>query len=156
MRESGGCAIDRGMVASMRGELWLILAQLVFACSALALKKLTETLPSTFVAALIIAVGALLLAPFLLVHQKELLALTREQIILVVVASSLWVALGATLYVVGLSSTGVSRTAVVSLIYPLFVTVLGVLIFGEKISVRFLLATALFVAGYLVLTTDKA
>ena len=136
----------------MNGELLVIGAQLVFAVSAVFVKKLTTGLSPLLVTSLIVLVGCVALLPALAVSQKELLSLNRQQVLLVILSGVLWVGLGAFLYISGLSKTGLARTSIVALVYPLFVSLLSFAVLGERPSARFFVAAAFFIAGYLVLT----
>jgi drug/metabolite transporter (DMT)-like permease len=72
-----------------------------------------------------------------------------------VLASFFWMVLGEVLFTMGISRTTLSNAAVLTLTLPLFTVSLGVLFLGEALSVRFLLAWALIVAGFALLITGK-
>lgn len=135
----------------MRGEFFIIGAQVVWAISALLSKKLSAQIHPALVTFLFAAIGTLSLLPFFIYFSKDIALLSRQQWIWIVAGGVLWIALGEVLYIYGVSKISLLHAGLLALTYPLFITILGVIFLGEVITLKFLIASALFVAGYLVL-----
>lgn len=135
----------------MTGELLIIAAQLVFAVGYLFVKKLTVDANPLFVAALVTLIGALVLLPLLFYFSKELRLLTSQKFLWAVLAGIFWIAAGELLLLGGISKAPLSHAGVLMLTFPVFTTSLAVIFLGEAITFKFLFASFLMAAGYIIL-----
>jgi drug/metabolite transporter (DMT)-like permease len=95
--------------------------------------------------------GAIFTLPLLFYFSKDLKAFTGKNLIFAILAGVFWIAVGEILYVLGLSKIPISTASLLTLTFPLFVTLLGIIFLGEKISLRFILASFLITIGYIIL-----
>jgi drug/metabolite transporter (DMT)-like permease len=135
----------------MRGEILIILAQISWAISTFLVKKLTGEINPVLITIIIALSGTIFTLPLLFYFSKDLKAFIGKNLIFAILAGVLWIAVGEILYVLGLSKIPISRASLLTLTFPLFVTLLGVIFLGEKISLRFILASLLIAIGYIIL-----
>jgi len=136
----------------MRGEIFIILAQISFALSAFFIKKLIQQLNPIFATSLISLIGTLCILPLFLYFSKEIKNLSSQMLIFAILAGIFLILFGETLYNLGLKNTSLSVASLLSLTFPFFATLLGVIFLGEKITLKFLLAAFLMIISYLLLT----
>lgn len=136
----------------MNGALYILGAELCWAVSALFLKRLMVNTHPMLGNALIVLFGLLTLLPLFIFYSKEITALSRDQWIYAALRGILAVGIGGALYAYGYSKIPLSYASLLSLTYPLFVTILAIIFLGEPITMKFIAAALLFIGGFLVLT----
>jgi len=135
----------------MKGEIFIILAQLVWAISSLFVKKLLQDTNPLLVTSLIAFLGTIFVFPFLIYFWNELKIFTPQKLIWAILAGLFWIALGEIFYSLGLRKVPISRASLLALSFPFFTTLLGVIFLSEKITLRFILGTIFMVIGYIIL-----
>jgi drug/metabolite transporter (DMT)-like permease len=136
----------------MQGVLFLLGSQLAWAIGALFLKKLTDGVQPLVASSLIALFGAIAMLPVMLYFSKDISSISTEEWGSAALRGILWIAVGGALYAYGLSKTDLTNAALIALSYPFFTALLGLIVLNEQLSVRFIIASFLFLAGYLVLS----
>lgn len=136
----------------MHGDLLILGSQLAWAVGALFLKKLTGTVNPALAMALVAIIGGITLIPVLFIFHRDLYTLTREDVFWAAIRGVIGVTIAGLLFTYGISRTSLSHAAVLALAYPLFTVLLGVLFLGEAITWQFIVASILFIIGYIILT----
>lgn len=137
---------------TLQGTLLIVGSQIAWAIGALFLKKLVGATNPLLASALIALAGAIFLLPVLFFFTKDIGFLTREEWLWAALRGVLWISIGGALFAYGMGKVELSHAALLALTYPLFATLLGIFFLGETIDIRFIIASGLFIAGYLVLT----
>jgi len=135
----------------MRGELLIILAQVAWAFSVLFIKKLTQDINPVLVTLVIALIGVIFILPILFYYLEDIRLFSSQKIIWAILAGILWIAVGEILYISGLKKIPISRASLLSMTFPLFVTLIGVIFLGEKISLKFIIAAFLMAIAYILL-----
>jgi drug/metabolite transporter (DMT)-like permease len=128
----------------MRGEILIIWAQISWAISILFVKKLTGQINPVVITVIIALSGTIFVLPLLFHFSKDLKAFTGKNLTFAIIAGILWITVGEILYVSGLSKIPVSRASLLTLTFPLFVTLLGVIFLGEKFRMLMVRVGVLF------------
>lgn len=136
----------------MNGAWFILGAEVCWAVSALFLKRLMVNTHPLLGNMLIVLFGLIALIPLFFFFSKEITTLSRDQWIYAALRGILAVGIGGALYAYGFSKMPVSYASLLSLTYPMMVTILAVIFMGETITLKFVIAAFLFVAGFLVLT----
>src|SRR5688572_14590053 len=132
----------------MRGEWFILAAQVFWAVGALYLKKLLSITNPLLAHALVAVFGGILLLPVIGLYWNEIVKNPPQQWWFAAIRGIAWIAVGGLLFTIGLSKTTLSNTSILALTYPLFATILAVVLLHETLSVRFTIASLLFLAGY--------
>ncbi len=127
-------------------------AGLSYAAYAVAVKSLVHRAPPLTIAALTFSIAALTLLPVLLVEWPE--ADARGWALLAYLGL-VPTAVAYILYVVGLRTTRVTVSGVLTLVEPLTATLLGVLFFGDRLGPGGAAGAALLLSAVLGLTTRR-
>lgn len=135
----------------MRGEFLIILAQIAWAFNSLFVKKLAQDFHPILITLISALAGTIFLLPFLFFFLKDLTSFPLQKFLLAILAGIFWIPVGEILFIFGLSQIPVSKGSLLSLTFPIFVTILGIIFLGEKITQKFVLAAILMVIGYLIL-----
>ncbi len=136
----------------MSGYVFILGAQLAWAISILSLKKLSGSVHPALAMVLVEIVGLAVLLPLLFFFHREIAALTKQEMLWAGIRGIVGVAIGGLLFTYGMNRISVSHASLLALAYPLFAILLGILFMGDVITWRFIVAAALFVGGYLILT----
>ncbi|HEY7142505.1 MAG TPA: EamA family transporter [Methylomirabilota bacterium] len=149
---AGPHGISRLTAGFLTGVALALGAGLSYAVYAVAVKTLVHRAPPLAVAALTFSVAALSLLPALLLERPA--ADARGWVLLaylgVVPTAGAYI-----LYVVGLRTTRVTVSGVLTLVEPLTATLLGVLFFGDRLGLGGTLGAALLLSAVLGLTTRR-
>ncbi|PIU21011.1 MAG: hypothetical protein COT15_04555 [Candidatus Diapherotrites archaeon CG08_land_8_20_14_0_20_34_12] len=135
----------------MLGELLIVLGQLGMAIGVLFIKKLTADTNPILVTALIFLVGGLAMIPIIFYFSKDLAVFTQQKYIWVIIAAIALPVIGEILYISGLARTTMSTAGLLALTFPLFAVTLAVAFLGETINLKFIIASLLMLAGYVLL-----
>jgi drug/metabolite transporter (DMT)-like permease len=135
----------------MRGEILIILAQFVWALSAYFVKRLTQEINPFFVTSLIALIGTIFILPLFFYFLKDVKSLSSEKLIFAILAGIFWIAIGEILFTLGLKKTSLSVASLLSLTFPLFAILIGIIFLGEKITLKFILGAILMVIAYFIL-----
>lgn len=132
------------------GYVLIFMAYAVWAVAAIFTKKALSQHSPLLVTALAAVAGTLVLLPALISQRKEITELPAASWGLILGAGVLWVAVGQVLSNYGLEKVDVSRAGLLGLTFPIIATVLGALFLGDKVTLRFLLGSAVMVAGFFI------
>ena len=127
-------------------------AGLSYAVYAVAVKSLVQRAPPLTVAALTFSVAALSLLPVLLVERP---AADARGWALLAYLGVMPTAVAYIFYVIGLRTTRVTVSGVLTLMEPLTATFLGVLFFGDRLGLGGAIGAALLLSAVLGLTTRR-
>ncbi len=127
-------------------------AGLSYAAYAVAVKSLVHRAPPLTIAALTFSIAALTLLPVLLVEWPK--ADARGWALLAYLGL-VPTAVAYMLYVVGLRTTRVTVSGVLTLVEPLTATLLGVLFFGDRLGLGGAVGAALLLSAVMGLTTRR-
>ncbi len=137
-------------VSGYSGYVFVFLAYVVWAVAALLTKKALSQHPPVLVTGLAAIAGTLVLLPVLIAQRKEVSALPAASWGLILAIGVLWIAVGELLKNYGLEKVDVSRAGLLGLTFPIIVTVLGALFLGDKVTLRFLLGSAVMALGFII------
>ncbi len=133
------------------GAFAIFAAEFIWAIGAIFLKKVTTTVNPFAVAMLVEFCAACVLIPLLFFTYKDISVITRQEVIWVLIRGAA-VGIGGVFFIYGISRLPLTYASIMTMTYPLCATILAILFLGEPITWRFMMATILFVSGYLVLT----
>lgn len=133
------------------GAFAIFAAEFIWAIGAIFLKKVTTTVNPFAVAMLVEFCAACVLIPLLFFTYKDISVITRQEVIWVLIRG-VAVGIGGVFFIYGISRLPLTYASIMTMTYPLCATILAILFLGEPITWRFMMATILFVSGYLVLT----
>jgi len=137
----------------MIGLFFIVLAQVVYAFGGLIIRKYLEHYNPILVSALMAMISAFLFIPILLIFfRSELGGLTFKNLSLFVLASIFWLVIAEVLYVAGFQKApSLSLASLMTLFYPLFSTILGIIFLKESLTLKTILAGGLMVLGFVLL-----
>ena len=133
------------------GAFAIFAAEFIWAIGAIFLKKVTTTVNPFAVAMLVEFCAACVFIPLLFFTYKDISVITRQEVIWVLIRGAA-VGIGGVFFIYGISRLPLTYASIMTMTYPLCATILAILFLGEPITWRFMMATILFVSGYLVLT----
>ncbi|MEM5832458.1 MAG: DMT family transporter [Candidatus Aenigmatarchaeota archaeon] len=132
----------------MYGELLVILAQFIWAIVLILQKKIMETVNPLLVIFIPALIAALALAPIALSRN---LPIQKSTLIYLIIIGILWIPIGQIIFLTGVKLIEASKVSFLALTYPLFVTILSIIFLGEKITLKFLIASILITAGVILM-----
>ena len=135
----------------MIGEALVIGAQIAFAVGVLFTKKLLGDSHPLLIAALTAVIGSVLLVPLLFYFSSDLKVFTGQKWLWAILAGVFWIGVGEIMYVSGLARTSLSNASLLALTFPLFAVSLAVIFLGETLTLKFVIASLLMIAGYVLL-----
>lgn len=135
----------------MKGELLILLAQVSWAVSTLFMKKFVQNTNPFLATSLIVLIGAILISPIFVYFSKEIKSFSYQKMALAILIAILWIPIGEILYNFGLSKISLSKASLLALTFPFFATLLGIIFLGEKIDLKFIFASILMLASYILL-----
>lgn len=109
------------------------------------------TVNPLFLTAAMALIGVIFLIPILVYFWPQIKLFDNQKLIWLILAGLLWIALGEILFVVGLSKATLVNASLLALTFPLFAILIGAIFLKEVIGVKFIIASVLMVAGYLLL-----
>jgi len=139
----------------MIGEILALSAALCYAVSAVLYKRALRNiryLPANLVRTVF---ATLLLLAILPATQYHSSTITFDQLALIVIGSVFNLAIGDTLYFVGLKKIGISRTQPISSSYPLYSMLLAAMILNEGLTFAVAIGTPLVVVGIALVSLTK-
>ncbi len=137
----------------MIGLVFIILAQVAYAFGGLVIRKYLGTYNPIFISALMSIVSFAVFLPVTAIfYRGEVGELTFKTGIPFIVAGIIWLVLAEIFYNAGLvKSPSLSLASLMTLFYPLFSTILGIIFLNEALSLKVVAAAALMVAGFVLL-----
>ncbi len=137
----------------MIGLLIIVLAQVFYAVGGLVIRKYLGGYPPLMVNGIMVVVSFLIFLPVLLTSYKsEVTGLNLKLVIPFVVAGLLWLVIAETLYVIGFQKApSLTLASMMTLFYPLFSTVLGIIFLKEVLTVKTVVASILMMSGFVLL-----
>jgi len=93
-------------------------------------------------------IGVLALAPIILSRN---LPIQKSTLIYLIIIGILWIPIGQIIFLTGVKLIEASKVSFLALTYPLFVTILSIIFLGEKITLKFLIASLLITAGVILM-----
>ena len=133
------------------GAFSIFAAELIWAVGAIFLKKVTGTVNPFAIAVLVEVCAAITIIPLLFSVHSDVSALNKQEIIWILIRG-ITVGIGGVFFIYGVSKLPLTYASLLTMTYPLCAALLAIIFLGEPITLRFILATGLFVSGYLVLT----
>lgn len=135
------------------GAFAIFAAEFIWAIGAIFLKKVTVTVNPFTVAALVELCAAFILVPLILFTYRDVSMLNRQEIVWILIRG-VAIGIGGVFFIYGISKLPLTYASIMTMTYPLCAALLAIVFLGEPITLRFVLATILFVAGYLILTLN--
>ncbi|MEW6408179.1 MAG: DMT family transporter [Patescibacteria group bacterium] len=130
--------------------LLLVFAQFVWAISWLFTKKAMNILPIFLIYAFEALIGFVIILPLIIYFSKGFFHLSKVAVIWMIIASITTV-LGAIVYYLGFQKIPFIFASLTTLVFPFFVAFLSIMFLHEQLTLKFFIAAALMVAGFLVL-----
>ena len=139
----------------MIGEILALSAALCYAVAAVLYKKALRNASYLSVNLVRTLFATLLLLATLPATQYHSSTITFNQLALIVIGSVFNLAIGDTLYYVGLKKIGVSRAQPISSSYPLYTMFLAALILDERLTLAVAVGTPLVVVGIALVSLNR-
>lgn len=138
----------------MIGLLIIILAQVFYAIGGLVIRKYLGGYPPLMVNGIMVMVSFIVFLPVLLISYKaEVTTLNLKLVIPFIVAGLLWLVIAETLYVIGFQKApSLTLASMMTLFYPLFSTILGIIFLKEVITIKTVIASLLMIGGFVLLS----
>lgn len=128
----------------------LILAQFIWAISWLFTKKLINIFSPFLVYVIEAIIIGILVLPFIFYYRHDFIRFSKENILWVIIACTL-AAAGGIIYFFGFKNVSFIAASLSALTFPLFAILLGAIFLHESLTIKFFIAAALMIAGFLVL-----
>lgn len=136
----------------MVGLFLIILAQVSFAIGGIIIRKYLEGYNSYVVTSFMLLTSALVFAPMLFYFKSQLMAIPSKGIWFMLLASLFWIVIAEILYIKGFQQApSITLASLMTLFYPLFSTILGILILHERLTIKTIIAGILMVSGFVFL-----
>src|SRR3989304_7756893 len=135
----------------MVGLFLIILAQVGYALGGFVIRKYLGNYHPLFVSAVMAITSILIFLPILIFFFKsELGGLTFKTSLPFILAGILWLVIAEILYVTGLQkSPSLALASLMTLFFPLFSTILGIVFLKEALTVKTIIAGILMIAGFI-------
>lgn len=137
----------------MLGLLLIILAQVGYAFGGLVIRKYLSNFNPLFVTGILVLVSFVFFAPLIFfLFRTNVTSLNVKSAIPFIIAGVLWLVIAESLYVAGFQKApSITLASLMTLFYPLFSTILGVLFLGESLTIKTVAAAGLMTAGFVLL-----
>jgi len=139
----------------MIGEILALSAALCYAVAAVLYKKALRNVSYLSVNLVRTVFATLLLLATLPATQYHSSTVTFDQLALIVIGSVFILAIGDTLYYVGLKKIGISRAQPISSSYPLYSMFLAAVILNERLTLAVAVGTSLVVVGIALIGLNR-
>lgn len=138
----------------MIGLLLIVLAQVFYAFGGLVIRKYLGSYPPLMVTAMLVITSFVIFLPLLFtLYRTDVTNLNIKSIFPFVVAGILWLVIAEALYVVGFQKApSLTLASMMTLFYPLFSTILGIIFLKETLSAKTVIASLLMVGGFVLLS----
>ncbi len=146
--------ILKGIIHIMLGLILIILAQVAYAFGGLVIRKYLIGYNPIMVNALMLTISLAMFLPVLFYFRGEIAALNTKNLAFFALAAVLWLVAAETLYITGFQkSPSLTLATLMTLFYPLFSTILGIVFLGEVLSLKIIIGGILMAAGFVFLVT---
>lgn len=137
----------------MFGLFLIILAQASYSIGGVLLKKYLSNYNPLLVSCLLAIFSAIIFLPILLIGFRSTLTnLTFKNLLPFIITAIVWLVIGEVLYIYGFQKTSsLTLASLTTLFFPLFSTILGIMIFHEKLTWKVITAGVLMFGGFLFL-----
>jgi len=137
----------------MFGLILIIFAQIAYAFGGLMIRKYLSNYNPLLVSSLMAVVSGLIFLPILFFGFKNTVGnFTFKSILPFIVTAIIWLVIAEFLYIYGFQKApSLSLASLMTLFYPLFSTILGIIAFHEVLTWKTILAGILMIGGFILL-----
>lgn len=137
----------------MIGLIFIFLAQIAYAFGGLVIRKYLGSYNPILISAFMSVVSFAFFLPLIIIfYRSEVGGLTLKASIPFIVAGIVWLVIAEILYNAGLiKSPSLTLASLMTLFYPLFSTILGILFLKEQLTLKTIIAAVLMSTGFVFL-----
>lgn len=137
----------------MFGLVLIVLAQIAYAFGGVLIRKYLSSYNPLLVSSLMAVISGLIFLPILFFGFKETVShFNFKTIWPFIITAFVWLVVAEFLYVYGFQKApSLTLASLMTLFYPLFSTILGIIIFHESLTIKTILAGVLMTGGFLLL-----
>ena len=137
----------------MLGLIILIFAQISYAFGGVLIRKYLINYNPLLVSSLMSFISGLIFFPILFFSFRHTVSnITPKNIWVFILTAFIWLVVGEILYVYGFQkSPSLTLASIMTLFYPLFSTILGIIFLGEILTWKIIIAGILMTSGFILL-----